>query len=488
MEENTIDLRELIEIIFSNIRTIIKFMAGFVLVALIYVLVATPVYESQALLRVKQPQGLGSSLFEAATGGNSSMTQQRMSTYAEILKSRSVVVPVIRKIEKKNKNGKYPAYRGYVAGHISTVPLKNTEILQVKMTASDPEKAKIGNELLLKSFLERMTTLNRAEQTASKEFLMARTEEAKGDLGVAETALQDYRIEHDFISPEEDIRVFADRIADVKKQAISNEVELEAAKARLAAVNGQLEGAGRNIADNAVISSLNAQLAKLEAEKISYIDKYTAEHPRMKSIEAEIKGLRKQIALETEKVADMEAPGTNTVHQGLVAAKFESEGVIAVCREKAQALEKLVNENNKELAKLPELEKGYVSVARDAKVASEIYIMLAKRLEEAKVAEVMVVNDVQLIDTPTLPEFPIKPRKTLTVVLAAILGMLAGGIFAVTRALMNRKVTTEEDLKSMTGIPVIGIIPEEKTLLEAMEKEKKEKTLMDKIRGLLWKI
>lgn len=103
MEENTIDLRELIEIIFSNIRTIIKFMAGFVLVALIYVLVATPVYESQALLRVKQPQGLGSSLFEAATGGNSSMTQQRMSTYAEILKSRSVVVPVIRKIEKKDR-------------------------------------------------------------------------------------------------------------------------------------------------------------------------------------------------------------------------------------------------------------------------------------------------------------------------------------------------------------------------------------------------
>ena len=39
--------------------------------------------------------------------------------------------------------------------------------------------------------------------------------------------------------------------------------------------------------------------------------------------------------------------------------------------------------------------------------------MLSTRLEEAKVAEVMVPNEVQIVDAPTLPEKAIAPRKVL---------------------------------------------------------------------------
>ena len=37
--------------------------------------------------------------------------------------------------------------------------------------------------------------------------------------------------------------------------------------------------------------------------------------------------------------------------------------------------------------------------------------MLAKRLEEAKVAEVAVSTEVQVVDTATLPEDPVKTEK-----------------------------------------------------------------------------
>lgn len=53
---------------------------------------------------------------------------------------------------------------------------------------------------------------------------------------------------------------------------------------------------------------------------------------------------------------------------------------------------------------LPEKERGYIQAKRDVDVAQDIYEMLSKRLEEAKVAEVMVPNEVQIVDAPTLPE------------------------------------------------------------------------------------
>lgn len=93
--------------------------------------------------------------------------------------------------------------------------------------------------------------------------------------------------------------------------------------------------------------------------------------------------------------------------------------------------------------------------------------MLSKRLEEAKVAEVMVPNEVQVIDEATLPEHPIKPRKAMTLALAAILGLLAGSGFVLARELLDRKIRTSTDVEEQLGLPVLGVIP-------ATENEKKE--------------
>lgn len=183
------------------------------------------------------------------------------------------------------------------------------------------------------------------------------------------------------------------------------------AQAKLNAANSILGGEGRNIADNRTVQAYNAQLAKLEAERISYLDKYTEKHPRMIELNDQIAELKAKIAEETRKVAALQAPSDNAVHQRLVSSKFQSEGELIVAQQKAALLQELIDQNNRDLEQLPAVEKGYVKVARDAQVAGELYVMLAKRLEESKVAEVMVPTNVQIVDEPTMPEAPIAPGK-----------------------------------------------------------------------------
>ncbi len=489
MEESSIDLRELVGILLNHLKMIIKIMIGCIVLAVIYLVLASPVYESDALLRIKQQRGLGDSILTAATGGNAQMTQQQMSTYAEILKSRSVVVPVIEATEIQ-KNGKYPGYDGYVKGRITTVPFKNTEILKVTVNANTADKAQKANQLLVSGFLDRLTELSRTEQTATKKFLEGRTQEAKGELGKTEEALQAYKAKHKIITPTDSAKLFTDQISEIDKQAAANQVDLQAAQARLDAINGQLGGEGRATADNTTIKAYNTQLAQLEAAKISYADKYTAKHPKMIDITNQIAALRGKIKNEIAKVASLQAPSDNAVHQGLIAGKFQSEGEIAVAQQKAAALAKIQAKNSADLTKLSTVEQGYVKVARDASVANEIYVMLAKRLEEAKVAEVMVPNDVQVVDNATLPEAPVRPRKALTLVLAALLGLLLGCGLAVAGELLNRKVKTEEDITNYLNLPVLGTVPEEASLNKAMDYGRKhvpKKGLLAKLRGFVWK-
>ena len=121
-QEITIDLRDLWNVLQKNIRTIKKVTCGFVAAAVVYLIVVPPTYESVALLRVKQPKGIGSSILESMPMGNAMATKQLMSTYAEILKSRSVVVPVIEATEEANDDGKYPRYEDYLQSRVITNP------------------------------------------------------------------------------------------------------------------------------------------------------------------------------------------------------------------------------------------------------------------------------------------------------------------------------------------------------------------------------
>ena len=483
-QEYTIDLMEVVDIISENRKPIAKITGVFIALAILYLLIASPVYESEALLRIKQQQGLGQSLLDVATGGNVQMSQQQMSTYAEILKSRGVVVPVIEATEEE-KDGKYPEYERYVESNITTSPFKNTEILQLKVKGKSPEQAQKANRLLVETFLLRMTELSRVEQTATKNFLQTRTDAAKQDLDKAETALQDYKIENKILTPSDSSKLFLDRIALAEKEAAVNRIELGTAQAKLNAANSILGGEGRNIADNRTVQAYNAQLAKLEAERISYLDKYTEKHPRMIELNNQIAELKAKIQEETRKVAALQAPSDNAVHQRLVSSKFQSEGELIVAQQKAALLQEVIDQNNRDLEQLPAVEKGYVKVARDAQVANELYVMLAKRLEESKVAEVMQPNNVQVVDEPTLPEKPISPRKGRTLVLAALLGILLSSGYIVAMELMNRTIRTEEDVKNYLALPVMGAIPDEESMSQAMTKQKE---MENKKPGLLSKL
>ena len=487
MEENSIDLRELLTILIKNLRKICAITASFLVIAVFYLLIASPVYESDSLLRIKQPQGLGSSLLDAVPGANTAATAQLMSTYAEILKSRSVIEPVIQQTEKPNDDGKYPGYDGYVKGHITTTPFKNTEILKVTVNARTPEDAQRANELVVEGFLDRLTGLTRAEQKATKEFIAARVAESKIELHNAESALQAYKEKNKIIDPSENTKVIADRVVMVDKVKAENRVNMATAQSRLSAINEQLGGAAKATADSTTIKEYNKKLAELEMTKVGYLNKYTDKHPKMQEINNEITSTREQLQAEINKVAALQAPSDNMVHQGLIAGKFQSEAEIAVAQGKEQALAAIEKENSQAIGTLPSIEQGYLRVARDANVAQEIYIMLAKRLEEAKVAEVMVSNEVQVVDTATLPEAPVKPRKMLTLALALLLGLMAGSGYVLAYEMFNRKIRTTEDIQSYLGLPVLGSVPDMDSVNKVQAEGHKKLSPWQKLRRLFAK-
>ena len=109
--------------------------------------------------------------------------------------------------------------------------------------------------------------------------------------------------------------------------------------------------------------------------------------------------------------------------------------------------------------------------------------MLAKRFEEARISEVMQPTEAQIVNPAVEPEERIRPRRTLNVAIAAILGLFCGLGAAFFLEYMNRTIRTAEDVRDYLNLPVLGAIPDvNRTQAKAGSGELA--TTMARLRGL----
>jgi polysaccharide chain length determinant protein (PEP-CTERM system associated) len=457
VEETNLDLREIVRILKNRKKVIIKVFLFFVIAALVLSFIIPPTYEGETNLRVKQPKGLASSLLADLPMGNTANTKQLMSTYAEILKSRTVVQEVIDKTQSNKPE--IPEFEKFLK-RITTQPVKDTEILKIKVEADSPEEAQYVANTLVDTFTDRLTYLTRTEQTTVREFIGERLRESKKELEQAETALQMYKSGQQIIAPADETKALVDKLSNIDKMAAENAVALASAQAKKSSANAQLAGEKAGfIADSLLIQQYKGKLAELEVQLVSLSQNYTDKHPQIIATRAAIGETRVKLNAEINRIVNAEAPSMNPIHQGLLQAKMQSEAEIAAASSQQNAIQQIKALGESELGKLPTKEQGLAKVMRDAMVAQEIYIMLAKRYEEARISEVMQPTDVQVIDIAITPDKPIRPKKVLNVAIAAILGLFIGCGAAFALEYMNQAIRTEDDVKRYLGLPLIGSIP-----------------------------
>lgn len=141
MNEETIELRELIEILFKRkililLLTLVCTLAG----AAYSIFMVTPIYKSETTLMVNGSKNV-SDIASSLDLGSINLSQKLVVTYSEIVKSRIVLEQVIYQLELDM------SYRQLLA-KTSAQQVGGTEILKISVTDEDPElAAKIANRV-----------------------------------------------------------------------------------------------------------------------------------------------------------------------------------------------------------------------------------------------------------------------------------------------------------------------------------------------------
>ena len=113
----------------------------------------------------------------------------------------------------------------------------------------------------------------------------------------------------------------------------------------------------------------------------------------------------------------------------------------------------------KQVEGLPTTQQELLSLTRDLKVSTEIYTQLLNKSQELDVMRAGTVGNVRLIDVADVDlSSPVKPKKALIILIATLLGgFLAVGTVLFRKAL-NRGVENPDDIEKL-GLPVYASIP-----------------------------
>ena len=119
---------------------------------------------------------------------------------------------------------------------------------------------------------------------------------------------------------------------------------------------------------------------------------------------------------------------------------------------------------------LPSTQQELLSLTRDVEVGTAIYTQLLNKSQELDVMRAGTVGNVRLVDTADVDFLkPVKPKKALIVLIATILGGFLAVALVLLRKALNRGLESPEAIEQL-GLPVYASIPY--SILQKTEEDK----------------
>jgi len=472
--EEGISIAELLHIFRKRFRW---FVIGLVLVvglAVGYLQIAVPQYESQVSVLVEPIQR--SSSFESLLDVSASTT--KIATEVELITSRKNIEYALGTLDLSSyHNSDGIDYRskevlGNVKERIVVSTVKDTNIVRIAVTDANPAFARDFANALAASYDSLLTGIAKNSKTAQREFIESQIPINDRELSKAGDALGDFRENSDIIQLTdkssllvEQISYYTQRLEPLKLQLKESEVFIDSYNASLkqAGIDGVLTL--EQIKNDSVIISKLADLSAWKTELTMYeslsnpagntatlapsttLDSSSRTYVISSAISQVTKELLNRVAALTRKYANE----ANT--QAIVQALTTEVGIQVLQKRGAVFVE--------ELSQLPVLERRLSELQRDVQIYEAIGLKLREMLEEVKLTEAAVTGNVTVVDAANLPLNPVSPNKLLIIAVAMLLGAAIGLLLTLGIETLDVSIQSEQQIQKIVGkdVPILGWIP-----------------------------
>jgi polysaccharide biosynthesis transport protein len=353
-------------------------------------------------------------------------------------------------------------------------PIGTTGIVEVSAEASQPRVAMDIANTFVEVLVSRTRSFNVEDSKTSREFLEQQQNQVGKQLGTAEEAMRQ------FTNARGGVRVPArhteavNRLTQMENTYAEVVANKNMAQSRLNALKTKVDSmppASVAMARSTTappstaiprIQRLRAKLQTLEAQLIEFQVQYTDEHPRVMSAKRQIADVQKELGdavKETTPVptASSNVPASDRSAFAETMAALETSTLSLNAQE--EALRDQIANQRKNLTGLSRDELEYTRLATEVESNRRLHAMLSEKLSAARIREQGEMKVVKVIDAPSVPQPAANQKRVRFLGVALALALVIGLGVPATIEYFNRPIETDDDVRSLTGLPVLTSIP-----------------------------
>ncbi len=321
-------------------------------------------------------------------------------------------------------------------------PIKGSRLVLVHYDSPNPElSAKVVNALA-RSYID-MNMERRFENSSyAKTFLSDRITQVRSDLEESERKLIEYAAERKIVD------VDTKRSSLIQKLQTINSRMTEVEQSRIKAESifqemnvGGVVGVGQ-VAESELIHTYKEKLVDLQTRYEQDLLIYKPEYPGMQRIKGQIDEIQKKIVEETAAI------------QATIRANYQANA-----REQA-LLQARMADIKGQILEMQRRSTDYQALKRDVATNLELYDGLLQRIKEEGVSAGMEINNISIVDKGQVPGSAYKPNLRKNLKIALMVGLLGGVGLAFLFEYLDDTIKSATDLEKLTGLPVLGIVPE----------------------------
>lgn len=469
--DGSIHLREYLRILVRRRTVILTCVAAVVLVTAALVLFATPLYQATATVQIER-QGPDVLTFRDVLSVDSAGYHDYYQTQFRILQSRAVLRKAVDRLDLPNhpdftRKKRSPlarilaAIRGggpadsdseratdVLSAGLSVRPIPKSHLVRVSFVHSDPHVARDVANAVVEAYRQFHLDARYTTTAQASEFLTQQVAKLQEEIAEKERRFQRYRAERGMVGGEgHDPDITAQSLAELNRQHSLADARLALAEARYESLLDADPDSIEAVMSSPLISRLRQSHAELERGARQMAERFGPEWPDRVRLELETGQAAARLELETERI----------LRQVRQAAEADRNAA----RAEVRALGRRVSERKAEVQNAKAEAVEYASLQDEIEAKRKFLNELVGRQSETAVSDRLRgtrTSNVRVVDPARSPEAPIRPRKAFSLLLATVLGLLAGIGAAVLVEYLDYTVKDDAQIERLTRLPVLGRI------------------------------
>ncbi len=465
--------------------------------AIAYVVVTPPVYQVKARLMLDNKKvsvselGRNLSQVPANTPGGANP----IATQAELVGSERVLQRALEKIALLGSSQEELTI-DTLREDLKVKIVPATNILELSYQGQNPELATTVINAVANAMVSESAEGIRSEARAVREFLEKEVPLRRKEVAAAEAALNKFKQTTGLVSPEEQTQLLIRSLATLEDQERAVSIQLQDAKTRsqelqtITSLNNTQNAyiAGR-IGQDQELQALRAQLVNLEQELAKARSRLTDQNPAVISLVQERYQLLTLYNQKLSRLLPTNQPTNQIIPPGDVASdqlsqNFTSRFILAETERSAleQKLYLVQTERIKlqdRLGQIPVLRQPFATLVRRQEEAIASLKLLQNKLEEARIAEAQLVNNIQIIERAKLPSLSqqLNPKVLVVLVIATAAGIALAVGMVLLLEVMDNTLHDASEAEALLKLPRLGVLP--KMPAQALSLEQPNRFLAD---------